>query len=416
MKTIKFKENHEVRKGIIFLIFALLCSLNLSAQTEFVIGNLKYTTTSSSTVSVSKNEIITGKLVIPETVKYNGTQYSVTSIGESAFESCTSLTSLIIPNSVTSIGNYAFSGCSGLTSVTIGNSVTSIGKYAFSDCSGLTSVTIPNSVTSIGKYAFSDCSGLTEINVDENNTVYSSIDGVVFNKSQTELVCYPGGKQGAYIIPNSVTSIGEYAFDYCSGLTSVTIGNSVTSIGKYAFWGCTGLTSVTIPNSVTSIGESAFDDCTGLTSVTIGNSVTSIGNWAFYRCSGLTSIDIPNSVTSIGECAFFRCSGLTDIYCHIEEPLTIDSSVFNYVPTNTCTLHVPIGSKVKYEAADVWKSFLNIVEDLPTGIVSIDNSQLTIDNDVWFTLNGVRLNGKPTRNGVYLVKYNNGNIRKVMIK
>ena len=388
MKTIKFKENHEVRKGIIFLIFALLCSLNLSAQTEFVIGNLKYTTTSSSTVSVSKNEIITGKLVIPETVKYNGTQYSVTSIGESAFESCTSLTSLIIPNSVTSIGNYAFSGCSGLTSVTIGNSVTSIGKYAFSDCSGL-----------------------TEINVDENNTVYSSIDGVVFNKSQTELVCYPCGKQGAYIIPNSVTSIGEYAFSDCSGLTSVTIGNSVTSIGKYAFWGCTGLTSVTIPNSVTSIGESAFDDCTGLTSVTIGNSVTSIGNWAFYRCSGLTSIDIPNSVTSIGECAFFRCSGLTDIYCHIEEPLTIDSSVFNYVPTNTCTLHVPIGSKAKYKAANYWKDFLNIVEDLPTGIVSIDNSQLTIDNDVWFTLNGVRLNGKPTIPGIYIV-----NGLKVVIK
>ena len=351
-----------------------------------------------------------------------------------------------IPESVTYGGTYpvtsiewaAFYGCTGLTSVTIPNSVTSIGSSAFYGCTGLTSVTIPNSVTSIGT-AFVGCSGLTEINVDENNSVYSSIDGVVLNKSQTELVCYPGGKQGAYTIPNSVTSIGryafqecrgltsidipnsvtsigEYAFDYCSGLTSVTIGNSVTSIGKYAFWGCTGLTSVTIPNSVTSIGESAFDDCTGLTSVTIGNSVTSIGNWAFYRCSGLTSIDIPNSVTSIGECAFFRCSGLTDIYCHIEEPLTIDSSVFNYVPTNTCTLHVPIGSKVKYQAADVWKSFLNIVEDLPTGIVSIDNSQLTIDNDVWFTLNGVRLNGKPTRNGVYLVKYNNGNIRKVMIK
>ena len=120
-------------------------------------------------------------------------------------------------------------------------------------------------------------------------------------------------------------------------------------------------------------------------------------------CSSLTSVTIGNSVTSIGQSAFYNCGGLTDIYCHIEEPLTIDSSVFNYVPTNTCRLHVPIGSKVKYQAADVWKGFLNIVEDLPTGIVSIDNSQSTIDNDVWFTLSGVRLNGKPTKAGVYIV-------------
>jgi len=116
-------------------------------------------------------------------------------------------------------------------------------------------------------------------------------------------------------------------------------------------------------------------------------------------------------VTSIGSSAFYYCSGLTDIYCHIEEPLTIDSYVFNIVPKNTCTLHVPIGSKVKYEAANVWKSFLNIVEDLPTGIVSIDNSQSTIDNDVWFTLSGVRLNGKPTIPGIYIV-----NGLKVVIK
>ena len=128
-------------------------------------------------------------------------------------------------------------------------------------------------------------------------------------------------------------------------------------------------------------------------------------------CSSLTSVTIGNSVTSIGQSAFYNCGGLTDIYCHIEEPLTIDSSVFNYVPTNTCMLHVPVGSKVKYEAADVWKSFLNIVEDLPTGIVSIDNSQLTIDNGVWYTLNGVRLNGKPTIPGIYIV-----NGKKVVIK
>ena len=138
--------------------------------------------------------------------------------------------------------------------------------------------------------------------------------------------------------------------------------------------------------------------------------MTSIGDIAFGGCTGLTSIDIPSSVTSIGIAAFRDCTGLTNIYCHIEEPLTIVAYVFGNVPTNTCTLHVPIGSKVKYQAADVWKEF-NIVEDLPTGIVSIDNSQLTIDNDVWHTLNGTRLNGKPTKAGVYIV-----NGKKVVIK
>ena len=139
--------------------------------------------------------------------------------------------------------------------------------------------------------------------------------------------------------------------------------------------------------------------------------MTSIGDAAFDGCTGLTSIDIPNSVTRIEYLAFYGCTSLTDIYCHIEEPLAIESSVFNYVPTNTCTLHVPVGSKVKYQAVDVWKEFLNIVEDLLTGIVSIDNSQSTIDNDVWFTLSGVRLNGKPTKPGIYIV-----NGLKVVIK
>ena len=155
--------------------------------------------------------------------------------------------------------------------------VTSI-EDAFMFCEGLTSVTIPNSVTSIGDFAFYGCYGLTSVT-----------------------------------IPNSVTSIGNYAFCGCSGLTSVTIGNSVTSIGECAFGGCSGLTSVTIPNSVTSIGDYVFNGCKGLTSVTIGNSVTSIGSWAFDSCYSLTSIAIPNSVTSIGENAFSVCFGLTSI-------------------------------------------------------------------------------------------------------
>jgi len=169
-------------------------------------------------------------------------------------------------------------------------SVTSIGNSAFFGCTDLTSVTIPNSVTSIGGSAFYGCTGLTSIDVASDNSNYCSVDGVLFNKDKTTLIQYPGGKQGAYTIPNSVTSIGNYAFEICTGLTSVTIPNSVTSIGHYAFLYCRSLTSVTIPNSVTSIGYFAFSYCSGLTSVTIGNSVTSIGNGAFEDCKGLTDI------------------------------------------------------------------------------------------------------------------------------
>ena len=238
---------------------------------------------------------------------------SVTSIGDCAFMFCTGLTSITIPNSVTSIGAQAFQYCEGLTSITIPNSVTSIGSQAFSCCEGLASVTIGNSVTSIGSSPFWNSTGLTSINVAEDNLNYASIDGVLYSKDKKTLIKCPEGKTGSFIIPNSVTSIEDYAFYDCKGLTSITIPNSVINIGKYAFSGCTGLTSVTIPNSVTSIGDLAFDGCKGLTSVTIGNSVTSIGHRAFYCCGVLTSVTIPNSVTSIGAQAFESCKGLTSI-------------------------------------------------------------------------------------------------------
>ena len=196
----------------------------------------------------------------------------VTSIRNSAFYDCNSLTSITIPNSVTSIGAYAFSNCYYLTNITIPNSVTSIENYAFRSCSSLTSITIPDSVTSIGKLAFYSCDSLTSITIS-----------------------------------NSVTSIEERAFAYCSRLTSITIPDSVTSIGEAAFAGCSSLTSITIPDSVTSIGEYAFQSCSSLTSITIPDSVTSIGWYAFSNCESLTSITIPDSVTSIGSRAFSEC-------------------------------------------------------------------------------------------------------------
>ena len=191
---------------------------------------------------------------------------SVTSIGNDAFRNCSSLTSIVIPDSVTSIGTYAFSECSSLTSVTIPDSVTSIGYAAFEYCSSLTSIVIPDSVTYIGYYAFYRCSNLININVNENNTAYQSINGNLYTKDGKNLVQYAIGKTDtSFTIPDSVTSIGDYAFYGCSSLTSIVIPDSVTSIGNYAFYGCSSLPSIVIPDSVASIGNYAFRYCSRLT-------------------------------------------------------------------------------------------------------------------------------------------------------
>jgi hypothetical protein len=191
--------------------------------------------------------------------------YPVTSIGDGAFQ-YSGITNVTIPNSVTNIGENAFNFCTSLTGVTFPDSVTSIGNGAFYSCTSLTSVTLPASVTSIGTIAFGRCFSLTNITVSAANPAYSSLNGVFFDKAQATLLQFPGALGGSYPIPNSVNSIGVWAFAGCSRLTSVTIPNSVTSIGYNAFDSCTDLTSITIPKSVNSIGDTAFIDSTSLRS------------------------------------------------------------------------------------------------------------------------------------------------------
>ena len=275
---------------------------------------------------------------------------SVIIFGYSAFDSCESLISVTIPDSVTCIDDRTFSSCTSLTSIEVSgnnknyssidgvlfnknksrlitypagktdskyvmpNSVISIDDDAFDSCINLKSVTIPNSVTSIDSGAFSNCISLTSIEVSGNNKNYSSTDGVLFNKDKSELITYPAGKTDSeYAIPNSVTSIGNYAFACSTNLTSVSIPNSVTSIGYDTFEDCTSLTSVTIPDSVTSIGWDTFENCTSLASITIGNGITSIGLGAFSGCTSLTSVTIPDSVTSVGNSAFYDCTSLASV-------------------------------------------------------------------------------------------------------
>ena len=296
---------------------------------------------------------LSGAINIPESVTYSGKTYSVTSIGDKAFWGCSGLPSVTIPNSVTSIGEYAFSGCTRLTSVTIPNSVTSIGICAFYECYGLTSVTIPNSVTSIGSRAFEGCTRLKSVTIG-----------------------------------NSVTSIGNYAFRGCSGLTSIKVesGNSVYDsrencnaiIETATNTLISGCKNTIIPNSVTKIGNHAFDECTGLTSITIPNSVTSIGDYAFYYCSGLTSITIPNSVTEIGIYVFRGCSGLTRIDAYPNPAkVSLGSGVFYNVPKDG-TLHVLPKYLSAYQTASQWSDFTNIVADLSDGVTGDTNN----DNEV----------------------------------
>ena len=278
----------------------------------------------------------------------------VTKIGNNAFFGCTGLTSVTIPEGVTSIGGSAFDGCTDLTSISLPEGVTEIGGYAFNRCTSLTSVTIPSSVTTIVGSAFYYCDNLKKVTINSNaiaskTYTYNSNLGNIFGQQVTE-----------YVLGDDVTSIGEYAFDACTGLTSVTIPEGVTSIGGSAFYSCTGLTSITIPEGLTTIDD-----------------------YTFYNCKKLTSITIPEGVTSIGNSAFEDCKNVQMFVFERETPPAFGNDVFK---NSTCPIYVPNASAVTaYKAADNMNSYADRVKIMPT-IVIVDGIKYQLQDDGTFAV------------------------------
>jgi hypothetical protein len=396
--------------------------------------------TSLSDIDISEATILqyTGTKGTADTIT---TQYPANTVPKYAFGSKnylyknTALHSISLPNTATVIDDYAFQYCTGLTIVNIGLSVVSIGNSSFYSCTSLTSLYIPASVTSIGEAAFlgDNC----QINVDGANTAFSSINGVLFDKYQTTLIKVPSNITGTYVIPSTVAAIGNLAFFGCNYLTEVTIPSTVTKLGNQAFSYVRGMYNIFIPSSVTTLGSyvflssscyitvdennpqfssgegvlfnktktiliqcptcitgiynipssvmslnyMVFQNCNNLTTINIPSSISNIPYSAFNGCTGLTSLMIPATVTSIGGQALYNCSKLSSLYALSPTPVNFGMSgyVFYNVNKTSCTLYVPMGSKLSYQAAAQWKDFSNIVE-ITTGVLPLSQSHIKVIN------------------------------------
>jgi hypothetical protein len=409
---------------VTFTAMVVICAVCAGAETY---GDFEYSVRDDGTVEITDYNGNAKTVDIPETIDGK----SATRIGDSAFEWCSNIESIAIPDSVTSIGRRAFGDCANLTNITIPNSVIEIGWHAFYDCASLksitipdsviniggcafnnctslTSVTIPDSVTSIEYSAFVGCTSLTAINVATGNQNYASVNDVLYNKNKTTLMCYPAGKKDkTYKMLDGVKIIDDSAFDGCISLTSIIIPDSVTSIGSSAFSGCTNLMSITIPDSVTDIGNYVFEDCTNITAINVatGNQnyvsvngvlynknkttikcypagkkdktykmldgVKIIDDSAFDGCISLTSITIPDGVTNIDCWAFSDCTSLTSIVIP-DSVMEIGWDAFNGC-TSLTSIAIP-GSVTEIADGTFWdcESLTSIT--IPDGVISIGNS------------------------------------------
>jgi len=281
----------------------------------------------------------------------------LTSIGASAFYYCTGLKSVIIGENskLTAIGNWAFYNCAALESITLPGSVKVIEACAFYECTALKNITIPSSVASIGVRAFTGCSELKSITVEAGNTVYRSEGNCIIRIADKTLTMGCNGS----VIPKGIEAIGDYAFDYCTALESVTIPNSVTDIGIWAFYGCSGLKSLVFEegSNLTAIGNRVFDGCTALESIMLPSRIMIIDSCAFYECTALESITLPSGITEIGLLAFAHCTSLTSIT--IPDSVSIIGVRPFYGWTNTQTIRIQTHTSAPEGWVSNWSSNCN---------------------------------------------------------
>ena len=371
-----------MKKHLLF-IFAALLPLLASAQTEVEIDGIWYNLVSKAKLAEVKSSGGTkysGTITIPATVTYEGEAYSVTSIGSSAFSGCSSLTAVHIPASVTSIGSSAFYGCSSLTAVHI------------------------SSIEAWCKITFENY---------ESNPLYHAHNLYLNGELVTNLV-----------IPDGVTSIGNYAFLDCSSLTAITIPEGVTSIGDYAFRDCSSLTDIVVAEGnqkydsrggCKAIIETASNTLiSGCSTTIIPEGVTSIGGSAFTGCTSLTAITIPEGVKSIGTKAFYGCYKLKIITSYATVPPTCGANALYGIDERHCMLRVPIGYAAAYQAADQWKEFF-FVEDVVEVDTNIEHSESTIqDSQSIYDLSGRKIvvdDLSELQKGIYII-----NGRRVLVK
>ncbi len=368
------------------LLWAVIPSgtIPVSAATTGTYNGIEYKIEGGQVTLTGYTSALPKTLNIPDTIE----GYPVTTIGSYAFEDST-ITSVVIPDSVTHLNDYAFAWSRYIKTITVGNGVTTINYGAFSYCSRLTRINIGRNAIDISPYAFMSCSDLTEVNVDAANPAYRSDNGVLYNKSMTYLIYYPGGKPGAYTVPEGVTALYGSAFDFCDTITAITLPSTLKGIPEQSFTNCERFAAIhiaennpymtsmdgivyskdkktlqfcpsgktgaaVIPEGVTAIRGSAFHHCEKLTSITIPDTVTSIGDSAFGYCHGLRSITIPDSVTDIGDYLFYDCNNLAS--AHVGDGITRLSQMTFYDCHNLKNIRLPdhltyIGFKALWNTA-----------------------------------------------------------------